>query len=211
MAVLVGMSVVSWAAYVSRRAAVARLITESRRAREHFLSASDTEAFAQRCAALADGPVPRLFFEAHQQHVALAEGVARKGGGWDAVRSAAGRELLTRTLASARSREILAARRGLILLATIGATAPFVGLFGTVWGIVKAFGAIGATRSADLATVAPGISEALIATAAGLVAAIPAVWFFNALSGQVRGLAAELERFAVEFLNAWDRAVAGGD
>ena len=211
MLVLVGMSVASWAAFVARRAALSKLLAESRRAREQFLNASDTEAFAQRCAALPDGPVPRMFFEAHQQHVALAEGVSRKGGGWDAVRAGAGRELLTRTLQSARSREVLAARRGLALLATIGATAPFVGLFGTVWGVVKAFGAIGATRSADLATVAPGISEALIATAAGLIAAVPAVWFFNALSGHVRSLASELERFAVEFLNAWDRAVASGD
>lgn len=210
MAVLVVMSTCSWAVFVARRAALARMIAQGRRAREAFLNAADTEAFAVRCGALPDGPVPRMFFEAHQQHADLVESVSTKGGGWDAVRASAGRELLTRTLLGARSREVLAARRGLVLLATIGATAPFVGLFGTVWGIVKAFGAIGATHNADLATVAPGISEALVATAAGLAVAVPAVWFYNSLSAGLRRLHAELDHFASLFLNAWDRAIAGG-
>ena len=214
MAVLIAMSTCSWAVFIARRAALARMLSQSRRAREAFLNAADTEAFAARCAALPDGPVPRMFFEAHQQHADLVESVSAvsKGGGagWDAVRAGAGRELLTRTLVGARSREVLEARRGLVLLATIGSTAPFVGLFGTVWGIVKAFGAIGATHSADLATVAPGISEALVATAAGLAAAVPAVWFYNSLSAGIRRLHAELDHFASLFLNAWDRAIASG-
>jgi len=83
-------------------------------------------------------------------------------------------------------------------LATCGNTAPFIGLFGTVWGIMTAFHQIGVRGSASLATVAPGIAEALIATAAGLAAAIPAVMAYNYFLGQVRHLEAELTDFAGE-------------
>ncbi len=88
---------------------------------------------------------------------------------------------------------------GLIVLATVGATAPFVGLFGTVWGIMNAFKEIAQQHSTDLAVVAPGIAEALLATALGLLAAIPAVVFYNKLSGDADRLTGEQEVFADEF------------
>ena len=87
------------------------------------------------------------------------------------------------------------------VLATTGSTGPFVGLFGTVIGIMKAFREIGNAGSANLATVAPGISEALIATAAGLVAAIPAVMAFNFLNSKIRVLASEMDNFSSDFMN----------
>lgn len=90
-------------------------------------------------------------------------------------------------------------------LASIGANAPFIGLFGTVWGIMTAFQGIGATGSTNLAVVAPGIAEALIATAAGLFAAIPAVYFYNHFTHQVKLFATELDDFALEFLNICER------
>ncbi len=89
--------------------------------------------------------------------------------------------------------------KGLIVLATTGAIAPFVGLFGTVWGIMNAFKEIAHQQSTNLAVVAPGIAEALLATALGLLAAIPAVVFYNKLSGDADKLTAESEVFADEF------------
>ncbi|NPU85465.1 MAG: protein TolQ [Syntrophaceae bacterium] len=90
-------------------------------------------------------------------------------------------------------------------LATTGSASPFIGLFGTVWGIMDTFKGIGARGSATLAVVAPGISEALIATAAGLAAAIPAVIFYNYYVNRVHGMTQDMEHFASEFLNLVDR------
>lgn len=89
--------------------------------------------------------------------------------------------------------------KGLVFLATVGSIAPFVGLFGTVWGIMNAFKEIASQQSTNLAVVAPGIAEALLATALGLLAAIPAVIFYNKLSGDADRLTAEQEVFADEF------------
>ena len=90
-------------------------------------------------------------------------------------------------------------------LATTGSACPFIGLFGTVWGIMNAFKGIGVKGSATLAVVAPGISEALIATAAGLAAAIPAVIFYNYYANQVRTMTVEADSFSSEFLNIVER------
>ncbi len=90
-------------------------------------------------------------------------------------------------------------------LATTGSACPFIGLFGTVWGIMNAFRGIGARGSATLAVVAPGISEALVATAFGLVAAIPAVVFYNYYLNRVRNISLEMENFSSEFLNIIER------
>ena len=90
-------------------------------------------------------------------------------------------------------------------LATIGSTAPFIGLFGTVWGIMKSFHEIGKMGSASLAVVAPGISEALIATAAGLAAAIPAVIAYNYFISRIKVLENEMDNFSSDFLNIVER------
>ncbi|MDX2288643.1 MAG: protein TolQ [Hyphomicrobiaceae bacterium] len=97
------------------------------------------------------------------------------------------------------SREMERLERRLLFLATVGATAPFVGLFGTVWGIMTSFQAIAASKNTSLAVVAPGIAEALFATALGLLAAIPAVIFYNKFSADSARIAQRLEAFADEF------------
>jgi biopolymer transport protein TolQ len=97
------------------------------------------------------------------------------------------------------SREIERLERRLTFLATVGSTAPFVGLFGTVWGIMTSFQAIAVSKNTSLAVVAPGIAEALFATALGLLAAIPAVIFYNKFNSEVARHAARLEGFADEF------------
>lgn len=108
-------------------------------------------------------------------------------------------ERVGRVMGVTLDRELMALERHLPSLATIGATAPFVGLFGTVWGIMNSFTAIAATKNTTLAVVAPGIAEALFATALGLLAAIPAVIFYNKLSVDLDRYADRLQSFADEF------------
>jgi biopolymer transport protein ExbB len=114
-------------------------------------------------------------------------------------------EWITMSLQRSVDQVNLKLQSGLGFLATVGSTAPFVGLFGTVWGIIIAFDRISQTGSTNLAVVAPGIADALIATAAGLFAAIPAVYFYNLLSQRVKLFASEMDDFAMEFLNISER------
>ena len=102
-------------------------------------------------------------------------------------------ERMERVMQAATAREMARAERGLAVLATIGSSAPFVGLFGTVWGIMNAFRGIAESRDTNLAVVAPGIAEALFATALGLLAAIPAVIFYNWLAGSLDRFATRLD------------------
>ncbi|MBL1242128.1 MAG: protein TolQ [OCS116 cluster bacterium] len=102
-------------------------------------------------------------------------------------------------------REVGSLERNLMFLATTGSAAPFVGLFGTVFGIMNTFSAIAASKSTSLAVVAPGIAEALFATAIGLVAAIPAVIFYNKFSGDIGRMGQSLENFADEFSAIFSR------
>ena len=114
-------------------------------------------------------------------------------------------EALERALQRASVVEMGRLERSLGLLATVAAVSPFVGLFGTVWGIIDAFQSIGAVGNASLATVAPGIADALIATALGLVAAIPALMAYNFFQGKMKQWQAELDDYALEFLTLSER------
>ena len=112
---------------------------------------------------------------------------------------------IQRSMQIASSEGITRLERNLPWLAITGAVTPFVGLFGTVWGIIDAFHGLGAAGAATLRAVAPGISEALITTAAGLAAAIPAVIAYNLINGSIRELAARNDDFALEMLNLVER------
>ncbi|MEX0751733.1 MAG: protein TolQ [Xanthobacteraceae bacterium] len=105
------------------------------------------------------------------------------------------------------AREIERLERRLLVLATVGSAAPFVGLFGTVWGIMNSFTSIAASKNTSLAVVAPGIAEALFATAIGLVAAIPATVFYNKFSSEVNKQAQRMEGFADEFAAILSRQI----
>jgi biopolymer transport protein TolQ len=115
------------------------------------------------------------------------------------------RDRVERAMAVTIQREMEVMERWMVFLASVGATAPFIGLFGTVWGIMHSFSAIAAMHNTNLAVVAPGIAEALFATAIGLVAAIPAAGAYNILSGQVARYAQQLETFAGEFITILSR------
>src|SRR5450756_95297 len=110
-----------------------------------------------------------------------------------------------RALLRASTQEINKLEERVPFLATTASITPFIGLFGTVWGIISAFDSIGQTASTSLAVVAPGIAEALIATAAGLFAAIPAVYFYNLLAHRVKLFATQMDDFSLEFLNIAER------
>lgn len=108
---------------------------------------------------------------------------------------------IERSLSRASQTEVAVLESGLGWLATTASVSPFVGLFGTVWGIMNAFSKIGSTGNANLATVAPGISEALITTALGIGAAIPAVVAYNYYLGRIKGVATDTDGFIQDFLN----------
>jgi len=110
-----------------------------------------------------------------------------------------------RALLRAAAVEINRLEHRVPFLATTASITPFIGLFGTVWGIISAFDSIGQTASTSLAVVAPGIAEALIATAAGLFAAIPAVYFYNLLAHRVKVFATQMDDLSLEFLNIAER------
>jgi biopolymer transport protein TolQ len=114
-------------------------------------------------------------------------------------------ESVARALVRATNAEVLKLERRLPFLATTGSATPFIGLFGTVWGIMAAFQRIGVTQAANISVVAPGVSEALIATAAGLAAAIPAVIFYNLYVNWVKRLSMAMDDFSLEYLNIIER------
>lgn len=116
-------------------------------------------------------------------------------------------EIIERALRRAESVEISSMERHLNFLATTGSAAPFIGLFGTVWGIMNSFQRIGTMGTANLAVVAPGVSEALIATAIGLAAAIPAVIFYNVFVEKIKRHSQETESMILEFINIAERGL----
>jgi biopolymer transport protein TolQ len=113
---------------------------------------------------------------------------------------------LERTLQLGISEEVARLERSMSWLATTATVSPFIGLFGTVWGIISAFGSLGMAGSASLRAVAPGISEALVATAMGLAAAIPAAVFYNYFGNTIREFGTRMEDFSLEFLNMTERS-----
>ncbi|MBU0485562.1 MAG: protein TolQ [Proteobacteria bacterium] len=119
----------------------------------------------------------------------------------------AGMDILKRALQKAEANEVYRLGKSLPFLATTGSTTPFVGLFGTVWGIMNSFQEIGIIGSASLAVVAPGISESLVATAAGLAVAIPAVIFYNFYSNQLSDMESDMQSFAADLLNLVERDI----
>jgi biopolymer transport protein TolQ len=135
---------------------------------------------------------------------------ARRAGAFTEARIDRTIEQMGRAVQAGLSREMARAEAGLGVLATIGSAAPFIGLFGTVWGIMNAFRGIAASRDTNLAVVAPGIAEALFATALGLLAAIPAVIFYNWLTARVDGYGARVETLSDDMITRTVRRLGEG-
>jgi biopolymer transport protein TolQ len=151
------------------------------------------------CRSLGDSPLVGLF----QALEAGSVGSGPQGAGPKPMLKSL--NAVDRALLRASVVEVNKLERRIPFLATTASITPFIGLFGTVWGIMIAFQGIGATGSTNLGVVAPGIAEALVATAAGLFAAIPAVYFYNHLTHRVKLFASEMDDFAMEFLNIAER------
>ena len=112
---------------------------------------------------------------------------------------------MDRALLRASAVEVNKLEKKVTFLATIASASPFIGLFGTVWGILDAFQKISQTGATNLSVIGPGIADALVATAAGLFAAIPAVFFYNHFTSTTKALASEMDDFSLEFLNIAER------
>ena len=201
--ILVLASIWSWTVIFDKAFRMTRLRRKARDFEQAFWSGAPLDDLYRRLGRNADHPMAMLFAAAMEE--------------WrDAPKLAAGagqRNLLERigkVMSLSLEREVETLERHLSSLATIGATAPFVGLFGTVWGIMNSFQSIALTRNTTLAVVAPGIAEALLATALGLVAAIPAVVAYNKLSGDLDRYAGRVNSFADEFAVVLSRELDNG-
>ncbi len=157
-----------------------------------------------------DDPVldPSSGGDSYQRAFRRAIASAKEKAGSDAlINRISGSDNVQRALRRAITSEISRMSQLVPFLATTGNTSPFIGLFGTVWGIMGSFHGIGVRGSANLAIVAPGIAEALIATAAGLAVAIPSVIFFNHFTQKIRTIEAELQSFSADFINIIERDI----
>lgn len=196
-------SIWSWTVIFDKAFRFARLRRKARDFEQAFWSGAPLDDLYRRLGRDADHPMAMLFAAAMEE--------------WrDSPRPAPGvghRSLLERigkVMGLSLDREVEVLERYLSSLATIGATAPFVGLFGTVWGIMNSFQSIALTKNTTLAVVAPGIAEALLATAFGLVAAIPAVVAYNKLSNDLDRYTGRVSSFADEFTVVLSRELDSG-
>jgi len=202
---LLGFSVVSWAIIFTKSRQIRRAERESERFIDIFWDAKNLSAINAASLDLKESPVAQVFRAGYQELVRLTRAKRQAAGSDELSTDLGGVENVERAMKRAATQEITKLERSLTVLATTASAAPFVGLFGTVWGIMNAFRGLSVTQSSSIQAVAPGISEALIATAIGLAAAIPAVIAYNHFAGQVRVLSAEMDNFASEFLNIAER------
>lgn len=196
MVFLVLCSVVTWAILVDKIIVFSR----TRRGNQRFLAAfrrGDTGAMHEQAERSSMG---RMWQVAQTELKAFGR---RDNPGADQINRLLQRMSLTASIVQERDLAKLGSLMG--VLATIGATAPFIGLFGTVWGILNSFASIATLKSASLAVVAPGIAEALLATALGLFAAIPAVMIFNKFARDINGFVGSLDNFSAEMLASVSR------
>ncbi len=206
--ILVFFSVVSWAIIMFKLFQIHRANSESVRFMDFFWKSKRFDAIASQADRFASSPLTVLFNEAYGELKKVVEADSASDGSALST-DLGGVENVSRALRRATNSEITRLEKYTTFLATTGSTSPFIGLFGTVWGIMTAFEGIGKTGSASLAVVAPGIAEALIATAIGLVAAIPAVMAYNHFQHKIRVLVKEMDNFSTEFLNIVQRNIAG--
>jgi biopolymer transport protein TolQ len=191
--VLLSFSVVSWAIIAYKFGYVRKSLNESRAFLDYFFDVYNVDKVFSESEQYRNGSLPRVFRSGYIEYRAL-------GKKTDIRQS---RVRIARAIKREANAEGKRLSKLVPFLATVGNTAPFIGLFGTVWGIMTSFHNIGQSQSASLAVVAPGISEALVATAAGLAAAIPAVIAYNYFTQQISVIERDLEEFAPEFVTAF--------
>jgi biopolymer transport protein TolQ len=203
MLLLVVVSVASWAAIFRKLSALKKVNQLNESFEKEFWSGAslnDLYASAAQNAKLS-GPMERIFASGMREFQKLRERrIADTGALMDGAR---------RAMRASFQREMDAVESNLSFLASVGSVSPYVGLFGTVWGIMHAFTGLASLQQVTLATVAPGIAEALVATAIGLFAAIPAVVAYNRFARDIDRVAIRLETFIEEFSNILQRNLGG--
>jgi biopolymer transport protein TolQ len=185
-------SLYSWTVILGKWAAFSKATAQSRKFVRAFRKATRLQEISAITGDYSASPLAQVFEDVYETY-------KRVTGGSGPPRSLTP---LERTAQTAASEAVTALERRLTWLATIGSVSPFVGLFGTVMGVVDAFHAIGTAGTGSLKTVAPGVAEALITTAAGLFVAVPAVVAYNQFSARIRVFAAAIDDFARELLNS---------
>lgn len=204
LAILLLFSLASWSVILAKW----RELSAARRASDQFLRAFRKATRLNEVAEVApryrSSPLAAIFQAGYSELEANIR-VARRTSGPDTQLKVRSIDGISRSLERAIGAEQERLQRALPMLATTASATPFIGLFGTVWGIMNTFHAIGATGSTSIVTVAPGIAEALVNTAAGLLAAIPAVVAYNHLLAKVRHMRRRMDDFALEFLNLVER------
>ena len=207
MLILVVASVASWTLIFTKASTFKNLREEVDRFENDFWSGGDLNALFKDLSSQTEDDeaigMANLFIKGYGEHDRLTQGGQVKLNKDDLV------DGVHRAMRVALSRETEVLESRLSFLATVGSTSPYVGLFGTVWGIMNSFRSLGAMQSVSIATVAPGISEALIATAMGLFAAIPAVIAYNRFSNEVDSLTSRYEVFVEEFVSIVNRQAIG--
>lgn len=199
MLALLAASVVSWSMIFSKRVLLNKAKREADRFEEIFWSSEDLTPLYNRISKKRGGAVGmEKLFDAGFKEFARVRNAAKKDT--DAML-----ESVNRSMRIAMNKEVDYLETNLSFLATVGSTSPYVGLFGTVWGIMNSFRALGNVQQATIAMVAPGIAEALVATAMGLFAAIPAVIAYNRYSNDVERLINRYDIFLEEFLSILHR------
>jgi biopolymer transport protein TolQ len=197
--ILLMFSVTSWAIIFYKWRVLRRAIAENRRFRAFFRKLEDLADLKMRAQSLTYSPLAGVFLEVYAY---LRPHLDAENGRELSMRSVQG------WLRTAVEVQIIRFEQYLSFLATTGNVSPFIGLFGTVLGIMESFQAIGRLGTASIAAVAPGVAEALLATAAGLLAAIPAVVAYNYYVSRIKILAGEMETFSAEFINRVEERVS---
>ena len=194
MLLLLSASVWCWAIIIEKSVRLRRLNRDATEFEDSFWSGGSLDALYDRIGAQPLDPMAAVFSSAMKEWRRSAE-----TGNLTVDRGSSLTERIDRVMDVTLSRELEHVERQMIILASTGSTAPFIGLFGTVWGIMNSFQSIAMSKNTSLAVVAPGIAEALFATALGLLAAIPAVIAYNKISKDLDRYAARLEDFSSEF------------
>ena len=208
-------SISSWAIILIKSRYLKRAVKQSAEFTEFFWKSRDLSNAFSKAKQLHGSPLARIFrigyveLKKTSPSGSQASGQSSQASGDSMPFNTrfAGTDNVKRALRRAINTEMTRMTQMVPFLATTGNTAPFIGLFGTVWGIMNSFSGIGQKGSASLAVVAPGISEALVATAAGLAAAIPAVIAFNYFMNRIRIVETELQSFSADFLNIIERDI----
>jgi biopolymer transport protein TolQ len=202
---LIFFSVMSWAIIAFKLRQIQRAKQESEKFIEIFWERRNLSSIHDASRDLKASPVGQVFRSGYEELVRVSRSKKESGGGENLTTELGGIDNVTRAMKRATSVEITKLEKYCSFLATTASAAPFIGLFGTVWGIMNAFRGLSATHSSSIQAVAPGIAEALIATAVGLAAAIPALMAYNYFVNQIKVLAVEMDNFSHEFLNIAER------